>query len=44
MYLWFEAFPVVYGEIYGFSLGVSSLPYLSFVVASVPTVSAECSL
>jgi hypothetical protein len=39
MYMWFEAFPLAYGDIYGFNLGVSSLPFLVFVVASVPTVS-----
>lgn len=40
MYMWFEAFPLAYGEVYGFGLGVSSLPFLSFVVASMPTVSS----
>ncbi|KIY73060.1 MFS general substrate transporter [Cylindrobasidium torrendii FP15055 ss-10] len=33
-YLWFEAFPLVFNDIYHFNLGVSGLPYLGFIVSS----------
>ncbi|GAA5863811.1 hypothetical protein JCM3774_001165 [Rhodotorula dairenensis] len=36
-YLWFEAFPVVFNDMYGFSLGVSGLPFLAFVVSASVT-------
>lgn len=38
-YLWFESFPLVFRDIYHFNLGVSGLPYLSFVVVACITVS-----
>ncbi|KAF7978652.1 hypothetical protein HWV62_45166 [Athelia sp. TMB] len=31
-YLWFEAFPLVFNDIYHFNLGVGSLPFVAFVV------------
>ncbi|KAI5477573.1 MFS transporter, DHA1 family, multidrug resistance protein [Pseudohyphozyma bogoriensis] len=37
-YLWFEAFPLVFTDIYHFNLGVSGLPYLAFVVSAVLTL------
>ncbi|SCV66947.1 BQ2448_5593 [Microbotryum intermedium] len=36
-YLWFEAFPILYNETYGFSLGISGLPYLAFIVSGLIT-------
>ncbi|KAM0752445.1 putative caffeine resistance protein [Meredithblackwellia eburnea MCA 4105] len=36
-YLWFEAFPLVFTDIYHFNLGVSGLPFLGFVVSGVIT-------
>ncbi|KAF7327899.1 Benomyl methotrexate resistance protein [Mycena kentingensis (nom. inval.)] len=41
-YLWFEAFPLVFGEIYHFNLGVSSLPFLGFIVSGAITYTAYC--
>ncbi len=38
-YLWFEAFPLVFTDIYHFNLGVSGLPFLGFVVSGAITVS-----
>ncbi|KAF7978259.1 hypothetical protein HWV62_1086 [Athelia sp. TMB] len=32
-YLWFEAFPLVFNDIYHFNLGVGSLPFAAFVVS-----------
>ncbi|KAG7444987.1 MFS general substrate transporter [Guyanagaster necrorhizus] len=32
-YLWFEAFPLVFTDIYHFNLGTSGLPFLGFVVS-----------
>lgn len=32
--MWFEAFPLVYIEIYHFNQGVSGLPFLGIVVGS----------
>ncbi|GAA5914478.1 MFS transporter [Sporobolomyces salmoneus] len=37
-YLWFEAFPLVFTEQHHFSLGLSGLPYLGFVVSGVITL------
>ncbi|KAH8927002.1 MFS general substrate transporter [Atractiella rhizophila] len=31
-YLWFEAFPIVFGEIYGFNLGLQGLPFIGIAV------------
>ncbi|ORY73242.1 putative caffeine resistance protein [Leucosporidium creatinivorum] len=36
-YLWFEAFPLVFGDIYHFNLGLSSTPFLGFVVTGFMT-------
>ncbi|PPQ87955.1 hypothetical protein CVT25_001140 [Psilocybe cyanescens] len=36
-YLWFEAFPLVYNDIYHFNLGLSGLPFLGLMVSGVIT-------
>ncbi|PBK69271.1 MFS general substrate transporter [Armillaria solidipes] len=36
-YLWFEAFPLVFIDIYHFNLGTSGLPFLAFVVSGAIT-------
>ncbi|KAJ7646873.1 major facilitator superfamily domain-containing protein [Roridomyces roridus] len=36
-YLWFEAFPLVFNDIYHFNQGVSGLPYLGFIVTGLAT-------
>ncbi|ESK95480.1 benomyl methotrexate resistance protein [Moniliophthora roreri MCA 2997] len=41
-YLWFEAFPLVFNEIYHMNLGVGSLPFLGFVVSGSATYTAYC--
>ncbi|KAJ8075596.1 hypothetical protein PM082_021226 [Marasmius tenuissimus] len=41
-YLWFEAFPLVFNEIYHMNLGVGSLPFLSFIVSATVTYTAYC--
>jgi DHA1 family multidrug resistance protein-like MFS transporter len=38
-YLWFEAFPLVFLDIYHFDLALSGLPFLAFIVTGVITVS-----
>jgi hypothetical protein len=38
-YLWFEAFPLVFIDIYHFNLSLSGLPFLAFIVTGVITVS-----
>jgi hypothetical protein len=38
-YLWFEAFPVVFVDIYHFELGLTGLPFLGFLVTGTFTVS-----
>lgn len=35
LYSWFEVFPLIYSETYGWSLGISGLPYLALLVGSV---------
>ena len=37
-YLWFEAFPVVFVDIYHFDLGLNGLPFLGFLVIGIITV------
>ncbi|KAJ7760201.1 major facilitator superfamily domain-containing protein [Mycena olivaceomarginata] len=37
-YLWFEAFPLVFGDIYHFNEGLSGLPFLGFLVSGVFTM------
>ncbi|KAK4704006.1 MFS transporter, DHA1 family, multidrug resistance protein, partial [Phenoliferia sp. Uapishka_3] len=39
-YTWFEAFPLVFNDIYHFNLGVGGLPYLGFVVSGIITFTA----
>ncbi|KAK1225853.1 hypothetical protein PQX77_011196 [Marasmius sp. AFHP31] len=41
-YLWFEAFPLVFNEIYGMNLGVGSLPFASFIVSGGFSYAAYC--
>jgi len=41
-YLWFEAFPLVFGDIYHFNLGVGSLPFVGFVVTGAATYTLYC--
>ncbi|KAE9391390.1 MFS general substrate transporter [Gymnopus androsaceus JB14] len=36
-YLWFEAFPLVFTDIYNFNLGISGLPFLGFFVSAAAT-------
>ncbi|SJL04275.1 related to FLR1-Putative H+ antiporter involved in multidrug resistance [Armillaria ostoyae] len=36
-YLWFEAFPLVFTDIYHFNLGLSGLPFLAFAVSGAIT-------
>ncbi|KAJ4477482.1 major facilitator superfamily domain-containing protein [Lentinula aciculospora] len=36
-YLWFEAFPLVFTDIYHFNLGLSGLPFLGFLVSAAIT-------
>ncbi|KAI5481913.1 MFS transporter, DHA1 family, multidrug resistance protein [Pseudohyphozyma bogoriensis] len=36
-YLWFEAFPLVFTDVYHFNLGLSGLPFLGFVVSGAIT-------
>ncbi|KAK0436960.1 hypothetical protein EV421DRAFT_1098530, partial [Armillaria borealis] len=39
-YLWFEAFPLVFTDIYHFRLGASGLPFLGFIVSGAITYTA----
>ncbi|KAJ8091808.1 hypothetical protein PM082_021044 [Marasmius tenuissimus] len=41
-YLWFEAFPLVFNEIYHMNLGVGSLPFVSFIVSGGISYAAYC--
>ena len=41
-YLWFEAFPLVFVDIYHFNLGLSGLPYIAFVVSGTITYTIYC--
>ncbi|KAJ7803201.1 major facilitator superfamily domain-containing protein [Mycena olivaceomarginata] len=41
-YLWFEAFPLVFGEIYHFNEGLSGLPFLGFLVSGSLTYTVYC--
>ncbi|KAJ6610997.1 major facilitator superfamily domain-containing protein [Mycena sp. CBHHK59/15] len=41
-YLWFEAFPLVFNGIYHFNEGVSSLPFLAFIVSGGVTYTVYC--
>ncbi|KAJ7147655.1 major facilitator superfamily domain-containing protein [Mycena crocata] len=41
-YLWFEAFPLVFSEIYHFNQGVSGLPFLGFLVSGSITYTVYC--
>lgn len=38
LYLWFESFPVVFIEIYGFSLGTSGLMFLGMLIGAILTL------
>ncbi|KAK7046753.1 MFS general substrate transporter [Favolaschia claudopus] len=41
-YLWFEAFPLVFNDIYHFSEGNSGLPFLGFLVSGAITYTVYC--
>ncbi|KAJ6465173.1 major facilitator superfamily domain-containing protein [Mycena vitilis] len=41
-YLWFEAFPLVFSEIYHFNEGLSGLPFLGFLVSGAITYTVYC--
>ncbi|KAJ7231720.1 putative caffeine resistance protein [Mycena haematopus] len=41
-YLWFEAFPLVFSDIYHFNEGVSGLPFLGFLVSGSLTYAVYC--
>ncbi|KAJ7128081.1 major facilitator superfamily domain-containing protein [Mycena filopes] len=41
-YLWFEAFPLVFNDIYHFNQGVSGLPFLAFIVTGTMTYTVYC--
>jgi len=41
-YLWFEAFPLVFTDIYHFNLGESGLPFLGFIISGIITYAAYC--
>ncbi|CAK5264110.1 unnamed protein product [Mycena citricolor] len=41
-YLWFEAFPLVFIDIYHFNLGVSGLPFLAFIVSGTLVYFGYC--
>lgn len=35
LYIWFESFPIVFGEIYGFSLGLMGTAFLGIMVGAI---------
>ena len=35
LYIWFEAFPIVFGEIHGFNLGESGLAFLGILIGTI---------
>ena len=35
LYIWFESFPIVFNEIYGFSLGISGVAYSGILVGAI---------
>ncbi|KAJ6590503.1 major facilitator superfamily domain-containing protein [Mycena vulgaris] len=41
-YLWFEAFPLVFNDIYHFNQGVGGLPFLAFIVSGSITYTVYC--
>lgn len=42
LYSWFEVFPIIYSETYGWSLGISGLPYLALLVGSILGYAGYC--
>lgn len=38
LYVWFESFPIVFVEIYGFTLGKEGLAYLGILVGAIVTI------
>lgn len=34
LYIWFESFPVVFTEIYGFSLGLEGLAFVGILIGA----------
>jgi len=41
-YLWFEAFPLVFTDVYHFNLGLSGLPFLGFIITGILTYVVYC--
>ncbi|KAJ7785821.1 putative caffeine resistance protein [Mycena metata] len=41
-YLWFEAFPLVFTDIYHFNQGLSGLPFIGFMVTGTVTYALYC--
>ncbi|KAL0939989.1 multidrug resistance protein [Colletotrichum truncatum] len=35
LYIWFESFPIVFGEIYGFNLGLEGLAFLGILIGAL---------
>ncbi|KIY69130.1 MFS general substrate transporter [Cylindrobasidium torrendii FP15055 ss-10] len=42
LYLWFESFPLVFTDIYGFNLGVTNLPFTGSIVTAIITYTVYC--
>ena len=40
--MWFEAFPLVFGGVYHFNLGVSGLPFIGIVVGGILSFAFYC--
>ena len=38
LYMWFESFPIVFIEIYGFGLGTSGLMFLGILIGAILTL------
>lgn len=42
LYSYFESFPIVYAQGYGWALGVSNLPFISLLVGSIVSYFGFC--
>lgn len=42
LFTWLEAFPIVFGQVYGFNRGVSTLPFLAILVGALVTWVGFC--
>ena len=40
--MWFEAFPLVFSDIYHFNLGVSGLPFIGIIVGAIVSFIVYC--